>query len=801
MAIERQQNWLGNQRGDIPHFRSIESSIAADFDVLAGTVMTGAKAYVVNGFNVVMTPSPVSGAASNLLVNVAGGVLMHPLATESGTIFQVSADRTTEQLTSTNTRVSGAFISSSTNYVGVDIRRSADSTTSDTVMFLDPITLQEAPKIVPLARTLDYVLVISTIGFSSTPGICPIAKVTTDANNNVTAVVDCRQMMFRLGSGGVSPNIQNTYSWPAGRSEKTTADVFYGGDKGIGNFKAWMDAVMSRIQESNGGQYWYSPIASTNIKLVGTSPFSSGDSFSWDAGPSLLGWQGLKVIIPNSPATYNTITDGTFPGFIDGYCAYVDLNFNSNDTLAMQVGAYTTLGAPAAGTIRFVIAWRLGSYVYSRNGNWSIGNNLLLLNIATASSNGIVTMLTAPSTATTTTPYVPTVDYLTKMIVSGGLSRKNSAVGGGSLTGGAITIGNDVTLDTGVAIGNTSATTLIKGTCALDTLTAATASFITCSTSIQATASAATYTGLTGIGNTTGAGGSFTGGTTGISLRAIGSLATNWAPVAVFYGAGSTPSPRGLIDHNGFKMGRVSEFREEWMAADSSPTAVPTTPVTTLFGSRWSASAFAHAGSCATSVDPAISARYARITSGTTAADQIQLGTVGSLFYCANNQSVVAEWEAYVGDTTSYYTMGFVSSNPGTTYIGSLSGGGSYMMFCNGSPGSGVGTWTGVMGTEAGAGSITSDATANFTANTTYRFRIEIHCSGTNIATYYGGATVLFFVNETLIAHSFTSVPVATNYYFGSSVQYKTGPGVLTMSPVLIVYNRVSNGSPNIPLL
>ncbi len=36
--ILRQQNWLGQQRVDAPHLRSLESSAAADFDVLAGLI-------------------------------------------------------------------------------------------------------------------------------------------------------------------------------------------------------------------------------------------------------------------------------------------------------------------------------------------------------------------------------------------------------------------------------------------------------------------------------------------------------------------------------------------------------------------------------------------------------------------------------------------------------------------------------------------------------------------------------------------------------------------------------------------
>jgi hypothetical protein len=44
MSANRQLNLLGQWRLDVPHLRSIESSVAADFDLLAGSMLGGGQA-------------------------------------------------------------------------------------------------------------------------------------------------------------------------------------------------------------------------------------------------------------------------------------------------------------------------------------------------------------------------------------------------------------------------------------------------------------------------------------------------------------------------------------------------------------------------------------------------------------------------------------------------------------------------------------------------------------------------------------------------------------------------------------
>src|SRR4029077_17280538 len=137
---------------------------------------------VVSGF-VVITANIFQ--AEDLQIKVARSGLIHFNASESGSIYQTPADRPNEVLNSTNPRLIGGFTPSTVNYVGLDLKRSVDLSTVDLVEFLDSNTSLEDPKEVPLARTLDYRIVISTTDFSLTPGIAPIAKVTPGPSNDI----------------------------------------------------------------------------------------------------------------------------------------------------------------------------------------------------------------------------------------------------------------------------------------------------------------------------------------------------------------------------------------------------------------------------------------------------------------------------------------------------------------------------------------------------------------------------------------------------------------------------------------
>ncbi len=410
MSVTRSKNWVAGQRVDVPHLREVDSSVAGDFDVLAGHILAGNVSLIVNGFRI-LTTGLVGQPATTIQVVTAGSGLIHPLATSSGSIHKVPEDRDTEVLSTTNARVTGSFTTSAVNYIGIDLVRVADDDTSDTVQFIDEATRQEVPKRVPLAKTMDYKIHVSTQDFTSTPGLAPLAIVTTDASNNVVTVQDARDLFFRLGDGGTLPDGLATYVWPD-RTE--AADNFESGDKSLASFKEWVDAVLTRIWELGGGEYWYSPTADRNVRMIrtGSAIVSSGDWFAWDG--TNVSWQGLKVIFDNSTGYYNEIKDqiATSAGLTDladGECIYVDLdrtqNLSGGSALQPVKAVMSTLGTPSVPGSRFVFLWRIGSEVFSRDGQWKVN---AALPPATTSAIGAVKLNQTPGSSSA--PVVPAID-------------------------------------------------------------------------------------------------------------------------------------------------------------------------------------------------------------------------------------------------------------------------------------------------------------------------------------------------------------------------------------------------------
>lgn len=446
MAVLRQANLLGNQRVDIPHLRSIESAVAADFDLIAGIMIAGRAPLIISGFYALSTGI---SQATDIKIRVKDSSLIHFNASESGSIFHVPADRADEQLNSVNPRVEGSFSPGVTNYIGIDLIRQADDTTVDLVEFIDSDSELETPVQVPLGRTLDYRIVISTLDFENNPGVCPVASVLLDSDLNISQLVDARQIAFRLGSGGTVPDIKNSYSWPAGRAENTTGDTFVGGDKVIGDFKSWMDSIMSRLWEVGGGEYWYSPTNYGNERLARTgSPFTSnGEYFEWDG--THLHWQGLVWIFANSTAVYNPVIDQTanqvgLTDLVDGECIYVDVQRTTDGaTLAAAKASLSLLGTPTIPGSRYVIAWNKGGEIFTRDQSYMVNSAFVL---ATTVAAGMVRISGTP-TSSFLPAYAATVDDVYFFATAAGLSRGNGdfvggvgdlAIGGGNNDGNVL---------------------------------------------------------------------------------------------------------------------------------------------------------------------------------------------------------------------------------------------------------------------------------------------------------------------------------------------------------------------------
>jgi hypothetical protein len=404
MAVGRQQNLQGQIRLDIPMVRSIESGVSYDFDVLAGQMMTGGLPQVIKGFKFVEAGA-LGKDAEALVLQVAASSLIHFRATEAGSIFRVPVDRASETLSPTNPRVQGSFTPGATNFVGIDLVRRVDDATADTAQFLIPTTNKEKARVIPMGRTMDYRIVVSTTEFSATPGIAPIAKVVTDASNKVVSLEDARELMYRLARGGSSPSAVSPYGWPGGRNESVVAQASVGGDRSITDLKQWLNAMMTKVWELGGGEYWYSLTGDRNVHMNASASFASTLE-GFEVVASNLHWQKLIFTFDNSTGVKNEVaeqlTDSTgLTDLADGECLYVDLDRTQDRTvvgtnaLTAQRTTIRSLGGSARPGNRWIFAWRIGSDFYVVGQVWPVGQTF---RAASTSIRGVV-KLTADSLA------------------------------------------------------------------------------------------------------------------------------------------------------------------------------------------------------------------------------------------------------------------------------------------------------------------------------------------------------------------------------------------------------------------
>ncbi len=391
MAVNAELNALGQQRLDIPHLRLVESGVRYDFDALAYSLV-GDASYIVKGFEVLSIDLGVT-EATKISIKTAGSRLLHPLASESGSVFAVPSNRPIEVLDpNLSSRMQGSCQPNSVNFIGIDLIRSADSSTADVVQFLDPSQNTESPIKVPLRRTLDYKFIITKTDFSYNRSVAPIAIVTTDAQNRVTAFKDARSLLGRLNPGGSYNNDISVYGWPGGRLESSTNAI--AGDKSLTSLKSWMNAVMTRLHELGGGQYWFSLAADRNVHFhTGTTVFNStGESFEIITGtPNHLHWQGLSFSFDNSPTFTLTIADqltsvAGLTDLVSGECIYADIDRTTSGIVTAQKGNLSTLGGSLRPGARWIIASRIGSNYYVNGQPYPIGTNFVL---ATTSHTGV----------------------------------------------------------------------------------------------------------------------------------------------------------------------------------------------------------------------------------------------------------------------------------------------------------------------------------------------------------------------------------------------------------------------------
>lgn len=376
MAVKRSQNWINQQRVDVPHLRSIESAVRNDFDELINSFAIGANAsYIIRGFEISMVGA-VGSSATGLQMLVENSSFFHGASNEAGTFYQIPAGIPSQIINSTtNSRVQGAFTPSALNYIGIEFSRIVDNTTSAQVFLWNPTNKNEISKTIPLAETLDYKIIVTSSLWAS--NVLPIAIVETDSSNNTLRVEDRRPMLFRLGTAGSNtPNPFHKYPWtnhPEGRvenfwSSSSAVSPFKGGDKQILHFKEWADAVMSQILEIKGTTYWYEENTGTGsvvklkgdiglLQMTGSGKFSHAIStagqINWtsDIYLNYIGSR-LKYKINSNPATTHvTLLDDQVAYFkiVRGVDIIPNLIFTQGSAVVSSVGAVSWTSNVQAG--------------------------------------------------------------------------------------------------------------------------------------------------------------------------------------------------------------------------------------------------------------------------------------------------------------------------------------------------------------------------------------------------------------------------------------------------------------------
>ncbi len=356
MSVLQRISIQPNERLDCPDARAIDAYSLNDWRFfLSGFISQ--SSYILTGFEISNYSSIFTAPGFQVTLNDV--VLFLTQSTTQAAGFYVFAG--TEQNAVVN------LAASSTNYVQATFASVAGS--PDVRAFWDESANGGAGG--EYSETIDTVInlqvnVTANIsGFSA--GYVPLYKVVTNSGGIVTSVTDCRPLLFRLGTGGNSPNPNYTFNWPllpdATHSQLETPITstgytatnapFQGGDKNITDFKQWMDSIMSAIQQIKSTSYWYSPLlggGSGNgmVSLYQNAALTVLDGGTWTQNPPFLTTTGSVTNLSNQ-LTGLASTTGIIGGDYD-IVSGTDIPDSPATTVTSIIGTTVTMSADATST-------------------------------------------------------------------------------------------------------------------------------------------------------------------------------------------------------------------------------------------------------------------------------------------------------------------------------------------------------------------------------------------------------------------------------------------------------------------
>ena len=301
------------ERLDLPDLLSIDSYAAGDWKYFLKGMVGDTKPYILKGFDVI-DPGNAIGTQS-CSIRVADSITFYP-GSSAGSFYHGLQEGHPQAAP-----IVPELRKNAVNYVYLTF--STFNTSVDTRAFWDPDkdggAGGEFTQDINTESVLKVEVNVSTGSFPA--NTVPVAKITVGPVV-ITSIEDARDMMFRLGTGGINPNPFSTYGWrslpSAGyeRSEPPTTmtaggvNPFQGADKNILSLKEWMDAVMSKLRELGGTTYWYDDTSSfsiiTNFYDAVATAFKSKGQWVHNTGtPGLLTWtEDIQIKMTSDPRTY-----------------------------------------------------------------------------------------------------------------------------------------------------------------------------------------------------------------------------------------------------------------------------------------------------------------------------------------------------------------------------------------------------------------------------------------------------------------------------------------------------------------
>ena len=298
MAVEGRLIVSSQERLDLPDLLSIESYVAGDFRSLIKSFV-GSRPMVLKGYDVIDAPSSIG--TKNISIRIADSVVYNPLAAAGSFHYGLPEGDPLSQPLTPDLRLNA------TNYVYLTI--STEGIAKDARAFWDVDANGGQGGEFSQEVNTEAILIIQVgVSVSTFPdGTIPIAKVVMDTSV-ITSITDCRNMMFRLGSGGINPNSKSTYAFRplpsiayardepfVTVSSSSGVNPFFGGDKNFFNMKEWMDVVMTKLLELSGTTYWYEitpdlSLASLFDDTMGSSIKSKGQWHHDSSVPGKVTW-------------------------------------------------------------------------------------------------------------------------------------------------------------------------------------------------------------------------------------------------------------------------------------------------------------------------------------------------------------------------------------------------------------------------------------------------------------------------------------------------------------------------------